>query len=710
MRVTAGGARSSRAARRLSASAASAATSGSRADAPASAASPSARWRASSSRPGAQPEGVDQRLMQLRRRAPERAPLRSVEGGVAPDGGGRALDRPLPGDLGLGHERLQQGQRGVALPVDPVQRASEAGDRRAGAGQRGEQLDLDVRTGDRAPVGLDQQRVAEGDHRVGEVGGRDPLAAAERARERLERRSLAQLEPAAVALQRPRAQRGEQRSPGQRGRHVEVALRAAVGVGDVEEAQPARASARPDAADRTALAREPAGRFVDPLGIHARSHPSDERPYVSTIAFFPEGAYGPTNNCVGIGDVLRRRGHRVVFIVEESFAGTLEAQGFEERLMRLGPPPAADEEPGQFWKDFIRDTAPVFRTPTIEQLETFIAPTFQALLDGARYVDDRLREIIEEVRPDVIVEDNVVAFPALPASGVPWVRIASCNPAEIKDEEVPPPFSGYPAANRSRWEDYWAEYRRTHAEMHAAFDAFCVERGAPPLPDGEMIHASDWLNLYLYPREIDYRRSEPLGPTWHNLESSVRTTDAQWTPPPEIAEGDGALIYVSLGSLGSGDVPLMKRLVEALADTPHRYVVSKGPQHGEYELAGNMIGEEFLPQVSVMPQVDLVITHGGNNTTTESLHFGKPMLLLPIFWDQHDNAQRIDETGFGTRLPTYSFSDGDLHSAIDGLLANGELHGRLTGVAQRLQSSPGNERAALLIERLAATAEPAVSG
>ena len=40
-----------------------------------------------------------------------------------------------------------------------------------------------------------------------------------------------------------------------------------------------------------------------------------------TIVFFPEGAFGPTNNCVGIGDVLRRRGHRVVFIVEESFAG-----------------------------------------------------------------------------------------------------------------------------------------------------------------------------------------------------------------------------------------------------------------------------------------------------------------------------------------------------------------------------------------------------
>jgi len=35
-----------------------------------------------------------------------------------------------------------------------------------------------------------------------------------------------------------------------------------------------------------------------------------------TVLFMPESAYGPTNNCVGIGDVLRRRGHRVVFAAE----------------------------------------------------------------------------------------------------------------------------------------------------------------------------------------------------------------------------------------------------------------------------------------------------------------------------------------------------------------------------------------------------------
>src|SRR4029077_13535749 len=109
---------------------------------------------------------------------------------------------------------------------------------------------------------------------------------------------------------------------------------------------------------------------------------------------------------------LLARGHRVVFNIEESFAGTLAVRGFEEALMRLGPPPEVEEVPGQFWKDFIRDTAPVFRTPTIEQLETFIAPTWQALLDGARYADERLREIFDELAPDAIVQDNVCAFPA----------------------------------------------------------------------------------------------------------------------------------------------------------------------------------------------------------------------------------------------------------------------------------------------------------
>ncbi|HET8955134.1 MAG TPA: nucleotide disphospho-sugar-binding domain-containing protein [Solirubrobacterales bacterium] len=418
----------------------------------------------------------------------------------------------------------------------------------------------------------------------------------------------------------------------------------------------------------------------------------------STIVFFPEGAFGPTNNCVGIGNVLRRRGHRVVFVVEESFAGTLEAKGFEERLMRLTPPPETEEAPGQFWKDFIRDTAPVFRKSTTEQLAEFIAPTFEALVDGARYVDDRLLEIIEELQPDLVVEDNVVSFPALLSSGRPWARIASCNPAEIKDPEVPPTFSGLPSAERSGWEPFREAYREAHRELHASFSGFCVERGAPPLPADDFIHESEWLNLYLYPDEVDYPRARPLGPRWHNLQTSVRETDPAWELPEALREGEGPLVYLSLGSLGSADVELMRKLVAELAEAPYRIVVSKGPQHTEFELAPNMVGEEFLPQTEVLPKVDLVITHGGNNTVTECLHFGKPMVVLPIFWDQHDNAQRIDETGYGARLDTYRHSGEELTGAIERLLADEALRARLAATSERLRGARGTERAAELIE------------
>ena len=99
-----------------------------------------------------------------------------------------------------------------------------------------------------------------------------------------------------------------------------------------------------------------------------------------------------------------------------------------------------------------------------------------------------------------------------------------------------------------------------------------------------------------------------------------------------------------------------------------------------------MAGAEFVPQRAILPQVDLVITHGGNNTVTECFHDGRPMILLPLFWDQYDNAQRIAETGFGVRLPTYTFEPESMSAAIDRLLADRALRARL---AADLRSPPG---------------------
>jgi UDP:flavonoid glycosyltransferase YjiC (YdhE family) len=111
-----------------------------------------------------------------------------------------------------------------------------------------------------------------------------------------------------------------------------------------------------------------------------------------------------------------------------------------------------------------------------------------------------------------------------------------------------------------------------------------------------------------------------------------------------------------------------------------------------------MWGAEFLPQTSIVPLVDLVITHGGNNTTTEAFHFGKPMIVLPLFWDQYDNAQRVDETGFGVRLATYAFADAELRGAIDHLLDDVELRGRMARIGAEIRAKDGVAKAAAAIE------------
>ena len=280
------------------------------------------------------------------------------------------------------------------------------------------------------------------------------------------------------------------------------------------------------------------------------------------------------------------------------------------------------------------------------------------------------------------------------------------QPARGEDPAIPPVFSGYPAGERTGWAEFRSEYLRATSELHAEFSAFSSERGGGELAAGDFMPESSLLNLYVYPAEVDYARAAPLGATWQRLDSCVRRGDATFELPESLAGREGALVYLSLGSLGSSDVELMRRLVDVLSRSSHRFIVSKGPQHAEYELADNMWGAELLPQPAVLPLVDLVITHGGNNTTTECFHFGKPMLALPLFWDQYDNAQRVDETGFGTRLATYACADDELLAAIHRLLADGALHARMRTIASRLQAAPGTVTAAHQIERVAAS-EPA---
>ena len=163
--------------------------------------------------------------------------------------------------------------------------------------------------------------------------------------------------------------------------------------------------------------------------------------------------------------------------------------------------------------------------------------------------------------------DCVASFPSVSLAGCPWVRVVSANPLEIGDPDIAPVFSGYPAASRAGWDEfapstlgsprrYWSATSRSTA---TAAHSRCRTTNSST--------SRQYLNMYMYPAELDYQRSRPLSATWHRIDTSTRNSDG----PFDVAEkvgADGKLIYLSLGSLGCMDVPLMQRVIDSPGPRP----------------------------------------------------------------------------------------------------------------------------------------------
>ena len=120
----------------------------------------------------------------------------------------------------------------------------------------------------------------------------------------------------------------------------------------------------------------------------------------------------------------------------------------------------------------------------------------------------------------------------------------------------------------------------------------------------------------------------------------------------------------------------------------------------EYDLPDNCWGQNFLPQTKVLPIVDLVISHGGNNTITETFYFGKPLIVMPLFCDQADNAQRVHKKGFGIRLNPFRCTKEELAKSIDSLINNGDLSSKLKKISNRIKAEAKSGKVSELIEKV----------
>ena len=82
-----------------------------------------------------------------------------------------------------------------------------------------------------------------------------------------------------------------------------------------------------------------------------------------------------------------------------------------------------------------------------------------------------------------------------------------------------------------------------------------------------------------------------------------------------------------------------------------------------------------------------------------TFYFGKPMIVMPLFGDQMDNAIRVQEKGFGLRMDPQNCSKDELLTGIESLLSDKDLNDKLQNISRRIQSENSIAKLPELIEQ-----------
>ncbi|XP_013375352.1 PREDICTED: UDP-glucuronosyltransferase 1-1 isoform X8 [Chinchilla lanigera] len=132
------------------------------------------------------------------------------------------------------------------------------------------------------------------------------------------------------------------------------------------------------------------------------------------------------------------------------------------------------------------------------------------------------------------------------------------------------------------------------------------------------------------------------------------------------ASGEHGIVVFSLGSMVS-EIPEKKAMAiaEGLGKIPQT-VLWRYTGTPPSNLAKNTILVKWLPQNDLLghPKTRAFITHAGSHGIYEGICNGVPMVMMPLFGDQMDNAKRMETRGAGVNLNVLEMTADDLEDAL----------------------------------------------
>ena len=182
--------------------------------------------------------------------------------------------------------------------------------------------------------------------------------------------------------------------------------------------------------------------------------------------------------------------------------------------------------------------------------------------------------------------------------------------------------------------------------------------------------------------------------------------DAPW--PRRFPERP--FVLVSLSSVFQEQERTLRNVCEALAPLPLEVLVTagRGIATEALPISGGLEARAFVPHDAVLPEVDLVVTHGGLGTAMFSAGAGVPVLCLPNGRDQDDNAARIEALGLGRKLGPEA-APAEIRDAATSMIADTALRRNCRAFAARVSRFGDLDRAADLVTDFAREGLPRAS-
>ncbi|GAA3337338.1 glycosyltransferase [Amorphoplanes nipponensis] len=305
-----------------------------------------------------------------------------------------------------------------------------------------------------------------------------------------------------------------------------------------------------------------------------------------------------------------------------------------------------------------------------------------------------VRETVAAVRPDHVIVDHLAfsARLALSADRVPHADVVLGHPSALP---VGGEVYGYPTDWPAAFTPAAAELAELHKVCRDVREAFTAEwnvalrslsRSAPLVSDALAEHG-DRL-LFNYPEALHDPARTTLLPPHVFLGSAVRTESVPGDVQEWLDADDRPLVYVSFGSFLSARGDVLTTVLTALRSLDVRVAVATGSARDLPAPGPDWLVRDFLPQTALLARAALAVTHGGNNSVTEALTFGVPMLVLPFSTDQFAGAAAIERSGAGAALDPNAASAPDVIDAVRDILAGRppEVAARL---GEQLRATPG---------------------